>query len=345
MNEHKVTQLPFSVAEPMLRDGFGRVARKLRLSVTDRCNLRCHFCMPLTPVWLPKSEILTYEEMARVTRILAGMGVTKVRLTGGEPLMRRDLHKLVALLRAIPEIRTIGMTTNGVYLSELAEQLRQAGLDSVTVSLHSLQPKRYDEIVGRRGVFEQVMDGLQKAIQVGFQSVKVNVVILRGYNDDEILDFAELARQTGLSVRFVEYMPFDGQHLWQPERLVPGDEIVRTIERVYPLEPLPREGGATAQGYRFADGEQGEIGVITSMTMPFCHDCDRIRLTADGKIVPCMFSRDEYDLKALLRGGASDEEIAEFIRSAFRRKFAGVATLLEKQALVSHIRPMYTLGG
>lgn len=328
-----------------LKDRFGRVARKLRISVTDRCNFRCHFCMPLKPVWLPKSEILTYEEIARVARILAQMGVTKIRLSGGEPLMRRDLDKLVTMLRQIPEIKTVAVTTNGFYLSEMAERLKRAGLDSVTVSLHSLKPERYEEIVGRKEVFERVVDGLRIAQEVGLNPVKVNVVIVRGCNDDEIVDFAKLARETGLIVRFIEYMPFDGRKLWNPELLVPGDEILRTIEKLYKLVPLPRKHGSTAQEYRFADGIGGEIGVITSMTSPFCSDCDRIRLTSDGKIIPCMFSKDEYDVKSLLRGGASDGEIASFIRQAFWKKFAGVESLLKEQKIVAHVRPMYKFGG
>ena len=328
-----------------LQDRFGRVARKLRVSVTDRCNFRCDFCMPVKPVWLPKSEILTYEEIARIAYILVKMGVTKIRLSGGEPLMRRDLDILVVMLREIPEIKTIAMTTNGFYLAEIAERLKRAGLDSVTVSLHSLKPERYDEVVGRKGVFERVMDGLKVARDVGLNPVKVNVVVLRGCNDDEILDFAELARKSNLTVRFIEYMPFDGRKFWRPELLVPGEEIVRLIESVYPLVPLPRERGSTAQVYRFADGVGGDIGIITSMTAPFCSDCDRIRLTADGNIVPCMFSRDEYDVKSLLRSGATDEEIASFIRDAFYRKFAGVESLLREQKVMAHVRPMYQLGG
>ena len=328
-----------------LQDRFGRIARKLRVSVTDRCNFRCDFCMPVKPVWLPKSEILTYEEIARIARILAKMGVTKVRLSGGEPLMRRDLDILVAMLREIPEVKTIAMTTNGFYLAEMAERLKKAGLDSVTVSLHSLKPERYDEVVGRKGVFEQVMEGLKVAQGVGLNPVKVNVVVLRGCNEDEILDFAEFARKSNLTVRFIEYMPFDGRKFWQPELLVSGEEILQAIESVYPLVPLPREQGSTAQVYRFADGVGGDIGVITSMTSPFCSDCDRIRLTADGKIVPCMFSKDEYDVKSLLRSGANDEEIANFIRDAFYRKFAGVESLLREQKVIAHVRPMYQLGG
>ncbi|MGQ9463243.1 MAG: GTP 3',8-cyclase MoaA [Candidatus Fervidibacter sp.] len=328
-----------------LKDRFGRVALKLRISVTDRCNFRCHFCMPLNPVWLPKPEILTYEEIARVARILAQMGVTKIRLSGGEPLMRRDLDKLVTMLRQIPEIKTVTVTTNGFYLPEMAERLKRAGLDSVTVSLHSLKPERYEEITGRKEVFERVVDGLKTAQEVGLNPVKVNVVIVRGCNDDEILDFAKLARETGLIVRFIEYMPFDGRKLWNPELLVPGDEILRTIETLYALVPLPRKHGSTAQEYCFADGIGGEIGVITSMTSPFCSDCDRIRLTSDGKIIPCMFSKDEYDVKSLLRSGASDGEIASFIRQAFWKKFAGVESLLEGQKIIVHVRPMYEFGG
>lgn len=328
-----------------LRDRFGRVARKFRISVTDRCNFRCVFCMPTNPVWLPKSEILTYEEIARIAKILAQMGVTKIRLSGGEPLMRQDIDKLVAMLRQIPAIESIAMTTNGFYLPEMAGRLKEAGLDSVTVSLHSLKPERYEEIVGKREAFERVVNGLEVAQKVGLKPIKVNVVVLRGCNDDEILDFAELARKTGLTVRFIEYMPFDGRNLWRPDLLVSGEEILRTIEAVYPLVPLPRERGSTAQVYRFADGIGGDIGVITSMTAPFCSDCDRIRMTADGKIVPCMFSKDEYDVKSLLRSGASDDEIAAFIRQAFWNKFAGVETLLKEQKVILHVRPMYKLGG
>ncbi len=326
-------------------DSFGRVARKLRLSVTDRCNFRCHFCMPLKPVWLPKEQILTYEEIARIARFLAGMGVTKIRLSGGEPLVRRDVDKLVAMLAAIPGIESLSMTTNGFYLSEMAVSLKKAGLQSVTVSLHSLKPDRFEEIVGKREVFDRVMAGIQEAFRVGLHPVKVNVVITRGCNDDEVSDFAELARQTGLTVRFIEYMPFDGQKIWDANLLVSGEEIIQTVAQKYSLVPLPREHGSTAKGYRFADGVSGEIGVITSMTEPFCGDCDRIRLTADGKIVPCLFSKEEYDLKPLIRGGAGDDELARFICQAFRKKFAGVETLIKEAQTIAHIRPMHTIGG
>jgi cyclic pyranopterin phosphate synthase len=328
-----------------LVDGFGRVARKLRLSVTDRCNFRCDFCMPLNPVWIPQSEILTYEEMARVVRILARMGVSKIRLSGGEPLMRRDLEKGVGMFKSAPGVESVSITTNGYFLSEKAAALREAGLDSVTVSLHSLKPERFEQIVGRKDVFGKVLDGIRAAQAVGLNPVKINCVITRGCNDDEILDFVELARQSGLVVRFIEYMPFDGRHAWSTDKLVSGEEIIQKIEAVYRLEKLPREPGSTSTAYRFRDGSKGMVNIITSMTNPFCGDCDRIRLTADGKIVPCLFSRDEYDVKSLLRGGASDDEIGQYIRNVFKLKFAGVETMIKSGFISPHVRPMYTLGG
>ncbi|MCS7137322.1 MAG: GTP 3',8-cyclase MoaA [Candidatus Caldarchaeum sp.] len=328
-----------------LVDGFGRAARKLRLSVTDRCNFRCDFCMPLHPVWMPHSEILTYEEIARVVKILVSMGVSKIRLSGGEPLMRRDIERGVKMIREVPGVESISITTNGYFLAEKAEALKRAGLDSVTVSLHSLKPERFEEIVGRKDVFSKVLAGLEKARDVGLQPVKINCVVTKGCNDDEILDFVELGRQSGMVIRFIEYMPFDGRHMWSTEKLVSGKEIIARIEERYRLERLPREAGSTSVAYRFADGSKGMVNVITSMTEPFCGDCDRIRLSADGKIVPCLFSRDEYDVKKLLRGGGSDEEIADFIRRAFAKKFAGVETMIKTGRVQPLIRPMHTIGG
>ncbi len=333
------------VTEKPLVDRFGRVARKLRISVTDRCNFRCNFCMPRNPIWLDRKELLTFDEIARLARIFARMNVTKIRLTGGEPLVRRGVEKLVAMLAKVEGIESVSMTTNGYFLEEMAAKLKEAGLRGVTVSLHSLKPERYEEIIGVRGVFEKVVRGIRRAIDVGLWPVKVNVVITRGCNDDEILDFAELARRTGISVRFIEYMPFDGERLWRPELVVSGEEILRAIEEKYELVPLEREPGSTSLNFRFADGAPGTIGVITSITRPFCSDCDRVRLTADGKLVPCLFSKVEYDLKPLVRGGVSDEEIEAFIRSAFWNKFEGVESLLRMQKIPSHIRAMYTIGG
>ncbi len=329
-----MTQLP---------DSFGRVASKLRISVTDRCNFRCVFCMPKTPVWLPREEILTYEEIERVVKVLATMGVDRIRLSGGEPLVRRDLERLVGMLTVIPGIRSVSMTTNGYFLKEKAQALKRAGLRSVTVSLHSLKQERFEEITGQ-GVFERVLDGIKAAKEVGFKPLKINVVIIRGCNEDEIVDIASLASHGDVTVRFIEYMPFDGERLWEMEKVVSGRDILAKISEVHELAPLQREAGSTAKVYRFRDSP-GEIGIITSITEPFCSDCDRIRLSADGKIVPCLFDKAGYDLRPLLRGGGSDLETADFIRESVQRKAPGVETLLSKFKNLEHVRPMHTIGG
>jgi len=326
----------------VLTDSHGRIARKLRISVTDRCNFRCQFCMPTHPVWLPRSEILTYEEIYRVSSLAAEMGVENIRLSGGEPLMRQDVDKLVGLLAGIPGIRQLSMTTNGFLLGEKAPALKRAGLKGVTVSLHSLKSDRFSEISGG-GVLQKVIAGIRAAKENGFKPLKLNAVIIRGCNDDEIADLASLAVTGDVIVRFIEYMPFDGQRLWGMEKVVSGNEIVEKIQERYKLVPLQRQNGSTAQNYKFAD-ESGEIGIITSITAPFCSDCDRIRLSADGKIVPCLFDRTGFDIRPLLRSAASDEEVMSFMRNAISRKAPGVETLLKLQKL-EHIRPMHTIGG
>ncbi|MEM0444883.1 MAG: GTP 3',8-cyclase MoaA [Nitrososphaerota archaeon] len=327
-----------------LVDGYGRVARKARISVTDRCNFRCSFCMPKEPVWLPQEEILSFEEITRVVRILASMGVSRVRLTGGEPLVRKGVDELVKSISSIPRVEGVSMTTNGFYLSIFAARLASAGLRSVTVSLHSLKPERFEEVVGFKGVFNRVMSGIKAALNAGL-NVKINAVIIRGCNDDELVDFAELSRRTGITVRFIEFMPFDGERLWNYDKVVTAKEIIESLLESYELYQKPREAGSTAKYFGFRDTEVGEIGVISSMSDPFCSDCDRIRIKADGKVVPCLFSRDEYDLKPLLRNGASDQQIADFIKHAFKQKFSGVETLLMRNKMPSHVRPMHTVGG
>lgn len=326
-----------------LSDSFGRVARKLRISVTDRCNFRCQFCMPITPVWLPRSEILTYEEIHRVASLFAEMGVEKIRLSGGEPLMREDIEKLVQMLAGVRGLKSLSMTTNGFLLAEKAAALKRAGLRGVTVSLHSLKSERFSEITGG-GVLEKVVDGIRAAKENGFNPIKVNAVIIRGCNEDEIPDLAALARAGDVIVRFIEYMPFDGQRLWGMEKVVSGREVVEKIQERYELVPIPRENGSTAKNYKFEDG-QGEMGVITSITEPFCSDCDRIRLSADGKIVPCLFDNTGFDLRPLLRNGGSDEAIKAFMRRAVLQKAPGVETLLKKFNRLEHVRPMHTIGG
>jgi cyclic pyranopterin phosphate synthase len=326
-----------------LTDSFGRIARKLRISVTDRCNFRCQFCMPVAPVWLPRSDILTYEEIRRVVSLFAGMGVERVRLSGGEPLMRQDVEKLVELLSGVPGIRSVTMTTNGYFLAEKVATLKKAGLTGLTVSLHSLKPERFKEISGG-GPYEKVVAGIRAAKEYGFRPLKLNAVILRGCNEDEIADLASLAISGDVTMRFIEYMPFDGRRLWGMEKVMSGHEILQKIQERYKLIPLPHESGSTAKNYRFADGV-GQVGIITSITEPFCSDCDRIRISADGKIVPCLFDNTGYDLRPLLRGGASDQQILEFMKKAVARKAPGVETLLKKFNTLHHVRPMHTIGG
>jgi len=299
--------------------------------------------MPKTPVWLPRSDILSYEEIYRVAVLFARLGINRIRISGGEPLMRRDIERLVALLSKIPGINSLSMTTNGFALAQKATVLKEAGLTGLTVSLHSLKPERFSQITGG-GPLDSVLAGIREAKAIGIKPLKINAVIIRGCNEDEIIDLASLAFFEDVTVRFIEYMPFDGQQMWGIEKVVSGKEIVSRLRDHYELEMERRESGSTAQIYRFVDGK-GKIGIITSVTEPFCSDCDRIRLSADGKIVPCLFDKTGFDLRPLLRGVASDKELEDFIISAVRQKAPGVETLLKKYERLEHVRPMHTIGG
>ncbi|MGI0078033.1 MAG: GTP 3',8-cyclase MoaA [Nitrososphaerales archaeon] len=326
-----------------LVDSFGRVARKLRLSVIDKCNFRCNFCMPETPEWLPNDQVLTFQEIARLAEILSEFGVDRIRISGGEPLVRKGIENLVQMLSSLPKIRRLGMTTNGFFLKERASALRNSGLQSVTVSLHSLRASRF-ALVTQRNAHSTVLDGIRAARDAGFESVKINAVIIRGYNDDEIPDFASMAYEEGFNVRFIEFMPFDGRKAWGIDKVVSGDEILTKIRAQYQVVPLEREQGSTAMNYKFVDGG-GEFGIITSITKPFCSDCDRLRLTADGKLVPCLFDNHEYDVASLMRHGASDEEIGMFLKKSVKLKAPGVESLLKQSMELKHVRPMYKTGG
>ncbi|MGI0090599.1 MAG: GTP 3',8-cyclase MoaA [Nitrososphaerales archaeon] len=326
-----------------LMDSFGRVIRKLRLSVVDKCNFSCNFCMPDKPEWLPNEKVLTVKEIVRLVAILSGFGVDRVRVTGGEPLVRKDIDQVVANISEIPGIHALGMTTNGFYLAEKAKALRAAGLGSVTVSLHSLHPERFAAVT-RRDVHVKVIQGIRAAKNEGFKNIKLNSVVIRGYNDDEILDFAEMAYTEGFNVRFIEYMPFDGKKMWDTSKVVTGEEILAKIKSKFEIVPLEREHGSTAMNYRFIDGG-GEFGIITSISKPFCSDCDRLRITADGKVVPCLFSKNEYDIGSLLRRGASDAELKEFFRKSVKLKAPGVESLINGNVPLKHVRPMYMTGG
>jgi GTP 3',8-cyclase len=305
---------------PPLRDGHGRPIGDLRVSVTDRCNFRCQYCMPAEGLpWLNRADVLTFEEIERLVGLLVPLGVRNVRLTGGEPLVRRELPKLIAMLRAIEGLDDLSLTTNGYLLERMAGDLVDAGLQRINVSLDSLSRDRFFEMT-RRDSLPQVIRGLETLERYPqLAPVKVNCVALRGFTEDEVLPFAELARRKPYQVRFIEFMPLDADRAWSEDRVLTGSEIVDLIDRVYPLEPLAREHHATAKVWRFKDG-RGEIGFVNPVSEPFCADCDRIRLTAEGKLRTCLFSMHETDLRTPLRGGAGDEEIVETIRDAVWRK-------------------------
>jgi len=308
-----------TVRAPLV-DGHGRRILDLRVSVTDRCNFRCQYCMPADGLpWLDRAEILSYEEIERVVRVMASMGVRDVRLTGGEPLVRRELPRLVGMVAGVAGVGDLSLTTNGYLLERDADALVAAGLRRINVSIDSLQRDRFFEMT-RRDALPQVLRGLNAiARHPQVRPIKVNAVAMRGFTEDEALRFAEFARRTDFQVRFIEFMPLDADRRWRADAVLPGDELRALIHAVHPLEERPREPSATARVYRFRDG-RGEIGFINPVSEPFCADCNRVRLTAEGKLRTCLFSMHETDLRDWLRGGAGDDELAGIIRDAVWRK-------------------------
>ena len=305
-----------------LADARGRVVTDLRLSLTDRCNFRCTYCMPAEGLaWLGKGQVLTVEEIERVARLFVGLGVTEIKLTGGEPTVRPELLEVVARLRAIDEGLDLSLTTNGFLLERLARPLRDAGLDRLNVSLDSLLRHRFSAMT-RRDALDQVQAGLAEAVAAGVSPLKVNCVVLGGTNDDEVVDFARLARSTGWDVRFIEYMPLDADHAWERARVVPSKVIREAISAVHPLVPCQR-GPEPASTFTFADGAPGSVGFISSVTEPFCDSCNRVRVTAEGQLRVCLFALDEIDLRAPLRAGATDDDLAGIVRAAVWDKWAG----------------------
>jgi len=327
----------------MLVDSFNRVIDNLRISVTDRCNFRCRYCMPEGEIqWLEREELLTFEEIIRLAQILIRLGVRKIRLTGGEPLVRKGLPTLIQGLATLEGLRDLGLTTNGYFLRELAAELYHAGLRRINVSLDTLVPEKFERIARRKG-FDKVIAGLEEVQKYPIRPIKINAVILRGLNDDEILDLAMLARQKPYQVRFIEFMPLDADQVWNRSLVVSQREILERISRFQKLIPIDtRLNGAPARRYRFEDG-QGVIGFISPVSEPFCLKCNRIRLTADGHLRTCLFSLRETDLKGPLRRGASDEQIAQLIVEAVQRKELG-----HEINMASFVRPqrmMYQIGG
>ncbi|MGP0029802.1 MAG: GTP 3',8-cyclase MoaA [Acidimicrobiales bacterium] len=328
--------------EGPLVDTYGRVHRDLRISVTDRCNLRCVYCMPEEglPFMSPR-ELLTFDEMTRVARVARDLGVTAVRITGGEPLIRKGLPGFIHSLAQLG-FDDLALTTNGTELSRMAAPLAAAGLRRVNVSCDSLRTERFAGI-RRRGSLPVVLQAMQAAEAAGLRPLKVNVVLLRGQNDEEIIDFASFARETGRIVRFIEFMPLDAQGKWDRDHLVPGREVLARISAVWPLEPVSDQAGsAPAERFRFADG-RGEIGLISSVTEPFCGTCDRLRLTADGALRNCLFSDDEQTVRSLLRGGGTDAELALLFRKSVWAKFPGHG--INEPGFLSPARSMSMIGG
>jgi cyclic pyranopterin phosphate synthase len=327
-----------------LVDGFGRIHDSLRIGVTDRCNIRCFYCMPETGVeYVERREILDFEEIERFARIAVGLGISKIRVTGGEPLVRRGLPLLIRRLAAIPDVRDLALTTNGVLLEALAGPLYEAGLRRLNVHLDTLDRDRFREIT-RRDDLDKVLAGLEAARQIGYTAIKLNVVAVKNLVEPDIVPLARFGRERGFEVRYIEFMPLDAQDLWDRGKVLLADEIIGILSReIAPLLPVPdRDPRAPATQYAFADGI-GKVGFIASVSRPFCGNCNRLRLTADGKLRYCLFALEEDDVKTLMRAGAGDEAIAALIRRNVAGKWAGHE--INTAQFVAPPRTMYAIGG
>jgi cyclic pyranopterin phosphate synthase len=333
----------WGVGREPLMDGHGRQIGDLRVSVTDRCNFRCQYCMPAEGLpWLERTEILTFEEIARLVGLFASMGVGDVRLTGGEPLVRRDFPTLAGMLAGIEGVHDLSVTTNGFLLGRDAECLVRSGINRFNVSVDSLQRDRFYELT-RRDALDQVLAGLEAlAAFPEAHPIKINAVAMRGFTEEEVLPLARFARETPYQVRFIEFMPLDADRAWTKAKMLTGEEIRAEIETVYKLEPEPREPSSTARVYRFADGV-GRIGFINPVSEPFCADCNRVRLTADGRLRTCLFSLNETDLRTPLREGADDDEVEEIIRAAVWRK--ELKHHVGEKGFIQPARSMSAIGG
>jgi cyclic pyranopterin phosphate synthase len=328
-----------------LIDNYGRIAKKLRISVTDRCNMRCGYCMPKDNTkWFDTTEVLSFDEIIRLSSIFANLGVEKIRLTGGEPLVRPSIENLIKSIAKIGNIKSIGLTTNGLLLQEKVEALKSSGLDSVNISLDSFKEDRFKMMTGVNGL-EKVVNSIQKAKDVGFD-VKINTVVVRGWNDDEVVEFANFARRTGITVRFIEFMPLDGSGIWRNDLVFSKMEMMEKLEsnigKVFPTSD--QEMSAPAKLYSFSD-RIGTVGFIPSVTEPFCSQCDRIRLTSDGRFLTCLFESPGYDIKSYLRKGASDEELSHRLVRCVAMKQEGIESLIRIKGLKPKLNLMHTIGG
>jgi len=327
-----------------LVDSFGRAHDNLRVSVTDRCNIRCFYCMPETGVqFMERKEILSFEEIERFVRVAVRLGITKLRITGGEPLVRRDLPVLIRKLIAIPGIRDLALTTNAVLLEEMAQPLYEAGLRRINIHLDTLDRERFKKIT-RRDDLDKVLAGIDTCLRLGYGPVKLNAVAVKGLTEPDIIPLARFCRERGIEPRFIEFMPLDAQQLWDRTRVLSAGDMIQLLSReISPLVDIPdRDPRAPATEYRYADGG-GRVGFIASVTRPFCLNCNRVRLTSDGKLRYCLFAIEEADVKSLLRSGASDDEIAALIRSNVESKWIGHE--INSTRFVPPPRPMYSIGG
>ncbi len=330
-------------SRPKLIDGMGRTIVNLRISVTDRCNFRCTYCMPADNVeFMDRSNLLSFEEIQRVAQIVSGMGINRLRLTGGEPLMRKNLPVLIKMLNEVDGIDDIAMTTNAYFLKDQAQSLKDAGLKRLNVSLDALDPKKFRD-VNRRDCLQSVLDGLDTARKVGFKSIKINAVAVRNFSETEIMSLIEMGRSDGFEIRFIEFMPLDSDKVWERDKVLFGHEIVNMIKENYELVPIDNslEIGPASE-YNFADGK-GKIGIITAVSNPFCDHCNRIRMTADGKLRTCLFSTEETNLKELIRSGATDKTIIETLKQAILVKEPGHKINLDD--FERPTRAMHAIGG
>jgi cyclic pyranopterin phosphate synthase len=328
----------------MLLDSFGRAHTNLRISVTDRCNIRCFYCMPHDDVqFKPRRDLLTFEEIERFVRVVAGLGVRKVRLTGGEPLVRAQLPKLVAVLVQVPGIEEVALTTNGILLAEQVQALKDAGLQRLNISLDTLRDDIFQRITRREGL-GRVLTGISVAQRVGFRKIRLNAVVIRGITEDEIVPLTALARARNLELRFIEFMPLDAEQRWQDDRVLPGAEIRARLEDAFgPLRPAPRpDPSQPAVDFTFADG-LGRIGLINPVSQPFCSDCNRLRITAEGQVRNCLLSTREWDARNVLRSGGSDADVADLVRACVGAKKPGHG--IDSPTFIRPERAMYQIGG
>ena len=331
------------ISKPKLIDGMGRTIVNLRISVTDRCNFRCTYCMPADNVeFMDRSNLLSFEEIQRVAQIVSKMGINRLRLTGGEPLMRKNLPVLIKMLSEVNGIDDIAMTTNAYFLKDQAQGLKDAGLKRLNVSLDALDPEKFRD-VNRRDCLQSVLDGLDTARKIGFQSIKINAVAVRNFSESEIMSLIDMGRSDGFEIRFIEFMPLDSDKVWERDKVLFGHEIIDMIKENYELIPIDNslEIGPASE-YNFADGK-GKIGIITAVSNPFCDHCNRIRMTADGKLRTCLFSTNETNLKELIRSGATDETIIEIIKQAVLVKEPGHKINLDD--FERPTRAMHAIGG